>query len=126
MPRYTKKDKDGLYYIESVNGKLYSNIFGHTYGEAIDRLAELENSNVVPRAEVERLQSQVNRLKKYDEERDIRLHARLIANAKSEVAREIFSAIQNAWETTYYESEFEERLAKLEKKYTDQKGDEGK
>lgn len=47
MERYTKKDSDGRYYIESVNGKLESNKFGHTYGEAIDRFAELENANVV-------------------------------------------------------------------------------
>ena len=30
----------------------------------------------------------LNRLKKYDEERDIRLHARLIANAKAEAVKE--------------------------------------
>ena len=39
-------------------------------------------------AEIKRLQSQVNRLKKYDAERDIRLHARLIATAKSEAIKE--------------------------------------
>lgn len=39
-------------------------------------------------AEIERLESKVNRLKRYDEERDIRLHARLIANAKSEAYKE--------------------------------------
>jgi hypothetical protein len=38
--------------------------------------------------EIERLQSKVNRLKQYDEERDIRLHARLIATAKSEAYKE--------------------------------------
>ena len=38
---------------------------------------------------------------------------------RREVAREIFAAIENAWSTTYYESEFEERLAELEKKYTE-------
>lgn len=46
MARYTKKDADGRYYIESVNGKLESDIFGHTYGEAIDRFAKLENSEM--------------------------------------------------------------------------------
>lgn len=55
MPRYTKKDKDGRYYIESINGRLESDKFGHTYGEAIDRFAELENADVVPRAEVEKV-----------------------------------------------------------------------
>lgn len=54
MARYTKKDADGRYYIESVNGKLESDKFGHTYGEAIDRFAELENADVAPRAEVAR------------------------------------------------------------------------
>ena len=39
-------------------------------------------------AENERLQCQVNRLKKYDEERDIRLHARLIATARTEAIKE--------------------------------------
>ena len=39
-------------------------------------------------AEIKRLQSQVNRFKKYDEERDIRLHARLIATAKAEAIKE--------------------------------------
>ena len=33
-------------------------------------------------------QAEINRLKKYDEERDIRLHARLIATAKSEAIKE--------------------------------------
>lgn len=47
MARYTKCDADGRYYIESANGKLESNIKGHTYGEAIDRFAELENADVV-------------------------------------------------------------------------------
>ena len=52
MARYTKQDKYGRYYIESANGKLESNIKGHTYGEAIDRFAEYENADVVPRSEV--------------------------------------------------------------------------
>lgn len=51
MPRYTKKDANGKYYIESANGKLESNIKGHTYGEAIERFAELENADVVPKSE---------------------------------------------------------------------------
>ena len=33
-------------------------------------------------------QAEINRLKKYDEERDIRLHARLIATAKAEAIKE--------------------------------------
>lgn len=35
----------------------------------------------------------------------------------SEVAREVLGLVRNAWETTYYEREFEERLSNLEKKY---------
>lgn len=54
MARYTKKDADGRYYIESANGKLESNIKGHTYGESIDRFAELENADVAPKSEVAR------------------------------------------------------------------------
>jgi hypothetical protein len=45
MERYTKQDKDGRYYIESANGKLESDIRGHTYGKAIDRLAEIETKS---------------------------------------------------------------------------------
>ena len=59
MERYTKKDQNGRYYIESVNGKLENDIKGHTYGEAIDRFAELENADVVPRSEVERLENEL-------------------------------------------------------------------
>lgn len=47
MARYTKQDRDGRYYIESANGRLEGDKFGHTYGEAIDRFAELENADVV-------------------------------------------------------------------------------
>jgi hypothetical protein len=46
MARYTNKDANGHYYIESANGKLESDIKGHTYGEAIDRFAKLENADV--------------------------------------------------------------------------------
>lgn len=61
---------------------------------------KIPTADVAPKSEVEkqkleiwRLQGQVNRLKKYDEERDIALHARLIAKAKAEVAMEIFADI---------------------------------
>ena len=49
--------------------------------------------------EIERLQSKINRLKKYDKERDIALHERLIANAKAEVAMEIFRELENHLKT---------------------------
>ena len=73
-----------------ANGK--SIAYGTELGlkSAISFAETLSTADVVPKSEVERLQCQVNRLKKYDEERDIALHARLIANAKAEVAREIF------------------------------------
>lgn len=38
--------------------------------------------------EIERLKSKVNRLEKYDEERDIRLHARLTETARTEAIKE--------------------------------------
>lgn len=61
----------------------------------------LPSADVVPKSEcnecaertrkaIERLQSQINRLKKYDEERDIALHARLIEKTKEKVSSEIF------------------------------------
>ena len=40
-----------------------------------------------------------------------------LEKAKQEVAMEIFDAVEFAWETTYYDSEFRERLANLRKKY---------
>ena len=55
VPRYTMKDKDGRYYIEGANGKLENDVRGHTYGEAIDRLAEFENADVVPRSEITKI-----------------------------------------------------------------------
>ena len=39
-------------------------------------------------------QAEINRLKKYDEERDIRLHARLIANAKNESIRAFWDRLK--------------------------------
>lgn len=96
MARYTKKDADGRYYIESANGKLESNIKGHTYGEAIDRFAELENADVAPRAEVAR-----------------------------EILREVRQALlnmvlSNSMGETY---DIEKRFAEIEKKYTESEKD---
>lgn len=50
---------------------------------------------LVEAADVRKMQSQINRLKKYDEERDIALHARLISCAKAECAKEIIEEIKN-------------------------------
>ena len=52
--------------------------FAKIYEQRIKELAEKN----------ERLQCHVNRLKKYDEERDIALHARLIAETKADTVRE--------------------------------------
>lgn len=41
-----------------------------------------------------KLQGIINRLKKYDEQRDIELHARVIAETREKVAREIFEEIE--------------------------------
>ena len=44
--------------------------------------------------ENERLQCQVNRLKKYDEERDIALHTRLIADTRADTVREMWDRLK--------------------------------
>ena len=44
---------------------------------------------------IQRLKSQVNRLKKYDEERDIALHARLIATAHADAVRVFAEMVLN-------------------------------
>ena len=89
--------------------------------------------DVVPRAEVARLQSQVERLKRYDEERDIAFHARLIHEMKENVAREIFARIDelllkhSKTELTdddrlwydYFGYELAYDFAKLKQKYTE-------
>lgn len=90
MPRYTKQDKDGRYYIESENGKLESDTKGHTYGEAIDRFAELE-ADVVPRSEVERLTIELEAMR--GAENSYKLH---YEKAKQEVAEQIFGEIEKS------------------------------
>jgi hypothetical protein len=126
MARYTKKDADGRYYIESVNGKLESDKFGHTYGEAIDRFAELENADVAPRAEVERLQEDVERLQEINNR-----HIENIRLAKQEVAREIFEEIERLITKEclvfkdengirgYVDASVHYAIAELKKKYTE-------
>jgi hypothetical protein len=47
------------------------------------------------KAEIERLESKVNRLKQYDEERDIRLHARLTATARTEAIKEFAERLKS-------------------------------
>lgn len=48
------------------------------------------------KAEISKLKGQVNRLKQYDEERDIRLHARLSATAKAEGIKEFAEKLKEA------------------------------
>ncbi len=55
----------------------FGNCYANLAGYALDLISR-------QKAEIEKLTYQVNRLKKYDEERDIRLHTRLIATAKAE------------------------------------------
>lgn len=40
----------------------------------------------------------------------------------SEVAREVLALIWDAFQSTHYDAEFEERFAKIEKKYTEGEG----
>lgn len=60
-----------------------------------DLLTKSYKENKELKAEIERLKSTVNRIKRYDEERDIRLHARLIATAKSEAYKEFLEAYKD-------------------------------
>ena len=88
-----------------VNGK--SVAYGTELGlkAAISFAEALSVADVVPKSEcvecakkarnaIVKLQGQINRLKKYDEERDIALHARLIAETREKVTREIFKEIE--------------------------------
>ncbi|MBQ8796144.1 MAG: hypothetical protein IJZ54_06945 [Clostridia bacterium] len=59
-----------------------------------DLLTKSYKENEELKAEIERLKSKVNRIKRYDEERDIRLHARLIATAKSEAVKEFWNELK--------------------------------
>ena len=77
-------------------------------------------ADVVPREEVARLQSKINRLEKYDEERDIALHSRLIANARSEAAKEIFEEIDNKIGFQHDVIDILNILDELRKKYTEE------
>lgn len=47
------------------------------------------------KAEIERLTNMVNRLKKYDEERDIRLHTRLTENARAEAIKDFAQKVDD-------------------------------
>lgn len=90
-------------------------------GEDLEQvLNQAPTEDVVPRSEVEeltkeneslaktvneasklirKLRSENNRLKIYDEKRDIRLHQRLVREAKQEVAKKIFEVINDIVES---------------------------
>lgn len=84
--------------------------------QLLEAILQAPTEDVVPRSEVEKyivnmnaygliakrlaeenksLQAQVNRLKAYDEERDIALHQRLVREAKQEVALQIINEFKN-------------------------------
>ena len=100
---------------DTCNGSL-------TYLQLLRMIKATSTADVVPKSDVARLQSEINRLKKYDEERDIALHARLISETRVKVAREIIG---------YFESRITQRndgtyclpvitpdcIAELKKKY---------
>lgn len=69
--------------------------------EAIKQMNMMPTADVVSKSEYDRLQDQVNRLKKYDEERDIALHARLIAETREKVTTEIFEEIYKTMNSVY-------------------------
>ena len=92
MPRYIDADK--MVSKDNAYTTFPHDLAGCDDNDLVRWINEQPTADVVPKSEVERLQCQVNRLKKYDEERDIALHKRLIANAKAEVAREIFEEIE--------------------------------
>ena len=67
-----------------------------------DGTLHLERCKIAEKdAEIERLKSHINRLKKYDEERDIRLHARLTENARAEAISEFANLFDKAVSNTF-------------------------
>lgn len=56
---------------------------------------------------INRQKAKIERLKRYDEERDIALHARLIANAKTEAIREFVEKLKREIDMISYETGFE-------------------
>ena len=61
------------------------------------RTAVLNANEIIKlQAENERLKYQVNRLKNYDERRDIALHSMLIANARAEAIKEFAKRLKSS------------------------------
>lgn len=79
---YKELTKDALALINRQKAMIES--LNAIHADALESLRLAAEANKDMQAEIKRLQSQVNRLKQYDEERDIRLHARLTANARAD------------------------------------------
>lgn len=97
----------------------------------LDKMAEEYSDLIVEKDHLfdmaERLQNQVNRSKKYDEERDVRLHARLIANARAEAIKEFAERLLDKYDiwTESDATEYryvEELVDSLVKEMTKEKG----
>lgn len=104
--------------------------------EAIVKVNVLESSlDLINRLEAEnkRLKAQVHRLKQYDEERDIALHARLIATARAEAAKEFAEGLKEkacSYDLPNYHSfdavtveDIDDFAKGMEKKYNDNRAD---
>ena len=129
MARYIDADKFIKQFERALEHQQKYGLYNHAkLTEYVMKSIENEpTTDVAPKSEVLRLQSEVNRLKKYDEERDIALHARLISETKIETAREIFEEIEKAHDDCIEigsrnvgflkVNKFELMLAELKKKY---------
>lgn len=82
--------------MDKCKGCIHTDVCSREVGYGYAECPHYKSSDVISKAEVARLQSQVNRLKKYDEERDIALHSKLIADTRQKVAREIFEEIETS------------------------------
>lgn len=109
MKRYTKKDAAGRNYIESVNGALESDVYGRVYGKAINRFAEFEDSDLVPKIDVEELQKAYLQ---YEETTGIK-------KAKADAAKEIFEEILKIKGLELHDWE---AIAELKKKFEEKYG----
>ena len=105
LTRYTQKDECGRYYIESANGKLENDIRGRTYGKAIDRLAELENTDV------NKLQETIDFLSetvKTNSQQALNVAVEEIENAEKSVITKIFDEIDAIVKRYTYKEVFDD------------------
>ena len=84
--------------MDKCKGCIHTDVCSREVGYGYAECPHYKFADIASRTEVARLQSQVNRLKKYDKERDIALHEKLIANTRQEVAREIFEEMEKRLE----------------------------